>query len=285
MSTIKIGFLISYDYEFIKISLPQVYAFASEIYFAIDIDGKTWSGTNFKIPDDFWKWIIDYDAERKIKVYRDHFFVEGLRPMECDTRERNMLAKAMGPSDWYIQIDSDEYFVDFGSFVKRLKFYNTSAPTTISCRVITLFKRLESGYLLIDESFETLSFATNNPVYNVARNNTTGNKIVNWPDVVLHQSWARESEEIKLKLNNWSHKDDFNTDSFFNLWKAIDEYNYAFLKSFHPLNPATWPKLSLVTGDLFHILSSGCLSELRGEEVVPVKRKSLASRLWNEIKG
>jgi len=284
MLTIKVGFLISYDYEFIKMSLPQVYPYATEIYCAVDSDGKTWSGTNFKISDEFWEWLNEYDTEKKIVVYRDHFFVEGLSPMDCDTRERNMLAKAMGPSDWYIQIDSDEYFEDFGLFVQKLKSFNASVPTTINCRVITLFKHLPSGYLVIDKSFETLSFATNNPVYNVARNNTIGNQIVDWPDVVLHQSWAREPEEIKLKLKNWSHKDDFNTDSFFNLWSVIDEYNYSCLQNFHPLNSTTWPKLALMAGDLNHILRSGDLARFRGENV-QVKRKSLLSRIWRELKS
>jgi hypothetical protein len=33
--------------------------------------------------------------------------------MECDTRERNMLAKYMGEGGWHVQIDADEYFADF----------------------------------------------------------------------------------------------------------------------------------------------------------------------------
>jgi hypothetical protein len=284
MSTIKVGFLISYDYEFVKIALPRVYAHATEIYFAVDVDGKTWSGTDYSIADDFWQWVAAFDKEEKIKIYRDHFFVDGLTPMQCDTRERNMLSKAMSPSDWYIQVDSDEYFENFEAFVNKLHSFNTSVPTTVNCRVVTLFKKLSSGYLLIDESFEMLSFATNNPVYDVARMNTTGNEIVNWPDVVLHQSWARDPDEIKLKLKNWSHKDDFNTDSFFNLWNAIDEFNYSCLRNFHPLSPVTWPKLTMMFGELSEILNSGNLSMLRGE-AQPLKRKSLLSRLWKEVKA
>jgi hypothetical protein len=242
------------------------------------------SGTGFEIPDDFWTWIKEFDIDHEIVVYRDQFFVAGLTPMECDTRERNMLAKAMGPSDWYIQIDSDEYFQNFGSFVQKLKSFSTASPTTITCRVVTLFKHLKSGFLLIDESYEALSFETNNPVYTVARNNTTGNQIVEWPDVVLHQSWAREPEEIQLKLQNWSHKDDFNTQSFFNIWQAIDEFNYHCLRNFHPLSPPTWPKLLLVNGNLNHILNSGELNLIRGESH-HLKKKSLMSRNWKEIKS
>jgi hypothetical protein len=284
MATIKIGFLISYDYDFLKISLPRVYAYASEIYFAVDANGKTWSGTDYTIPDEFWAWLSDFDKERKIHIYRDQFFVEGLTPMQCDTRERNMLGKAMGVSDWYVQIDSDEYFYDFKAFASKLLNFDTKVPTTVNCRVVTLFKRVAVGYLLIDESFETLSFATNNPVYDVARNNDSGNEIVNWDDIVLHQSWARDPMEIKFKLNNWSHKYDFNTDSFFNLWSAIDEFNHTCLHNFHPLDPITWPRLRLLSGDLLQLLDNNSIGELRGEELAAVKKKSLLSRLWKEIK-
>jgi len=194
-----------------------------------------------------------------------------------------MLSKAMGPSDWYIQIDSDEYFENFEVFVKKLQNLSTSVPTTVNCRVVTLFKKLASGYLLIDESYEMLSFATNNPVYDIARTNNTGNKIIDLPDLVLHQSWARNPDEIKLKLRNWSHKDDFNTDSFINLWDAIDEFNYSYLRNFHPLHPVTWPKLTLMIGDLSSILNSGKINKLRGE-AKPIRRK-LFSRLWKEIES
>jgi hypothetical protein len=285
MATIKVGFLISYDYDFIKISLPRVYAYASEIYFAIDADGKTWSGSDYTIPDEFWEWVSDFDKEQKIHIYRDQFFVEGLTPMQCDTRERNMLGKAMGVSDWYVQIDSDEYFYDFKAFASKLLNFNAKAATTVNCRVVTLFKKVAVGYLLIDDSFETLSFATNNPVYDVARNNESGNEIVNWEDIVLHQSWARDSMEIKFKLDNWSHKNDFSTNSFFNLWSAIDEFNYTCLHNFHPLTPTTWPRLRLLAGDLLQLLDEDRIGELSGKGIAPVKKKPLLSRLWKEIKG
>jgi hypothetical protein len=285
MGTIKVGFLVSYDYDFLKISLPCVYAYATEIYFAVDADGKTWSGTDYAIPDDFWNWVRDFDTEQKITIYKDHFFVEGLTPMQCDTRERNMLGKAMGTADWYIQIDSDEYFCDFEAFASKLLTFNPVVPTTVNCRVVTLFKKVDVGYLLIDDSFETLSFATNNPVYDLARNNESGNEILNWGDIVLHQSWARDPAEIKFKLSNWSHKNDFNTNSFFNLWAAIDEFNYPCLHNFHPLDPVTWPKLKLIPGDLLQLLNNNSIGELRGESLGAIKKKPLFSRLWKEIKG
>ncbi|MEJ2882486.1 hypothetical protein [Pedobacter sp. GR22-6] len=280
MATIKVGFLISYDYEFIKISLPRVYSEVEEIYFAVDVNGLTWSGEPIVIADEFWDWVNEFDIEKKIRIYRDHFYVDGLTPMECDTRERNLLGKQMGEADWYVQIDSDEYFDDFPAFAQKLREFKPSGPVTIGCKIITLFKHVAKGYLFVAGSREVLDFATNNPIYDIARNNTSGNEQIEWEDLVLHQSWARTPEEIYLKLHNWSHKDDFNVESFFKLWNAIDEHNFHVVQNFHPLAPGIWPSLKYVEGGL-----DGLLNFEVEEPEVSVKRKPLLSRLWKEIKG
>ncbi len=285
MAIIKVGFLISYDYEFIKTSLPRVYDYVDEIYFAVDADGLTWSGEPFRIEEEFWNWIAEIDKAKKINIYRDHFYVPGLTPIECDTRERNLLGEQMGEADWYIQVDSDEYFIDFPSFIHRLEQFKPVGPVTIACRVLTLFKKVSNGYLFIAESVETLDFATNNPVYDVARNNTSGNEQICWEDMVLHQSWARTSEEIYFKLQNWGHKDDFNVDSFFKIWAAIDEHNHHIIKNFHPLWPGIWPRLKFVKGNVQQILNLDIVKAITEPEVKAVKKKPLLSRLWKEIKS
>jgi len=286
MSVIKVGFLISYDYEFIKISLPRVYPFVSEIFLALDADRLTWAGDPLNISDDFWEWLKEFDVENKITIYQDQFFVLGLSPMECDTRERNMLAKKMGDADWYVQIDSDEYFTDFESFVQKLDKFRPGENVTITCRTATLFKKVPTGFLVVAESNETLSFASNNPVFELARNSYTLNKYVHWDDLVLHQSWARTSQEILTKLNNWSHKDDFNVASFYKLWNAVDEFNYFTLKAFHPFDHSLWPKLKFIPGDISAIINSEVLKTIHlPDESTYAKRKPLFSRLWKEIRS
>lgn len=285
MTAIKAGFLISYDYEFVRTSLPRIYDFVDEIYFAVDVDGKTWSGGSLEIDPQFWEWLKAFDKDQKITIYKDRFYLPELSAIECDTRERNLLGKRMGKADWYIQIDSDEYFVDFGAFIEKLKAYHPTQPTSVCCSVATLFKGLPAGFLLIDESFETLNFATNHPVYDMARNNSSGNVMVEWDDLVLHQSWARTTAEIQQKLDNWGHKDDFNTKSFFKLWYAIDEDNYNFIRDFHPLTQLTWPKLTLFKGTIQEILNSEELKNFKTKKRPPVKKKSFLSRLWKKLKS
>jgi hypothetical protein len=285
MKVIKVGILISYDYEFVKTLLPIIYEHIGEIYFAVDIDRLTWSGEKFEIKDEFWSWLKDFDVANKIEIYEDQFYVPGLTAIQCDTRERNMLAKRMGTCDWYIQIDSDEYFVDFGKFIKKLHNFHPKGPTTVACKVATLFKQVDNGYLVVAESNEMLNFATNNPVYDAARNNDSGNVLVRWEDLVLHQSWARTPEAIYLKLRNWGHKDDFPVESFYNLWNAVDAHNAYALANFHPLLGPTWRKLRFIKGSINAIRESESLRQINTLDTVKVKRKPLLSRLWKEIKG
>lgn len=285
MKVIKVGILISYDYEFVKTLLPIIYDHIAEIYFAVDVDRLTWSGEKFEINEDFWAWVSEFDTAKKVTIYEDQFYVSGLTAIECDTRERNMLSEKMGPCDWYIQIDSDEYFVDFEAFISKLHSFEAKGPTTIACNVATLFKAIDNGYLVVAESNEMLSFATNNPVYDLARNNDSGNILVQWDDLVLHQSWARSSEAIYLKLHNWSHKDDFQVDSFYNLWNAVDKYNANALSNFHPILGPTWRKLRYIQGSIDEIRNSEALQYINISQTSQSKKKSLASRLWKEFKG
>lgn len=283
MSIIKVGFLIAYDYEFVKNSLPLVYDHVAEIIFAVDIDRKTWAGSDFVIPDEFWQWVAKVDTENKVTIYQDNFYIPELSQMECDTRERNMLGEKMGICDWYIQIDTDEYFLDFGAFINKLKNYKTTVPTTVRCSVAVLFKQTESGFLFVNNSVETLCFATNNPKYDLARENQSGNEYLFWGDLVLHQSWARSPQEIRTKLNNWGHNTDFNIESYYNLWNAADEFNCYCLKNFHPATPETWPELLPVQGSIAEILNA---PEIRNSVSLPSvgKKKGFLSRAWKQLK-
>jgi hypothetical protein len=59
----------------------------------------------------------------------------------------------------------------------------------------------------------------------------------------VHHSWARDPEEIRLKLNSWGHNSDFNAESYLKLWNATDENNYKYMHNFHPLGPNFWKSM------------------------------------------
>ena len=121
MKKIQVGFLMSYDYEKLKYSIPPVYKEADTIYLALDNKQRTWKGNRFEIDKDFFTWIETFDTAKKIKIYRNNFYIPELSTLQNDTRERYLLAKEMGIGNWLIQVDADEIFIDFKGFVNTLK--------------------------------------------------------------------------------------------------------------------------------------------------------------------
>ena len=246
MNEIKVGYLVSYDYYLIKESLPTVYEHADSITLALDRRHTTWQGSKFEIENTFFDWIKKFDINQKIQIYLDDFYIPELSPMDCETRERNLLAKQMGEGGWHIQVDCDEYFIDFNSLIKELKDIRIQKNQNLCvfAKWITMYKQIHDGFLIVhgDEYFP---LATNNPNYDIARRiKGAENLKINSP--VLHQSWARSKDEVRQKLNNWGHSNDFNIESYFNLWNAIDRYNYKNIINFHPLTGNAWKSLELI---------------------------------------
>jgi len=271
---IKVGFLVSYDYAYMKYALPPVYEQADKIVIAVDIDRQTWKGEKFDIPASFFEWIKAYDKDNKIEIYEDSFFVPELNAFECDTRERNMLAKKMGDSGWHIQVDSDEYFLDFKILTRYLKALDTNKPVTIYAELITIFRQDSTGMFLIDSN-EQFALATNNPVYIAARRTDDKmNTNVYTKFKLLHQSWGRSEAEMEQKLKNWGHTSDFEIESYFSLWKAINKYTYKYLQNFHPLTPSIWKELEYFeTNDIPTLLEKVKEAQMEKEEKEKKKSK------------
>lgn len=248
---IKIGILLSYDYKYLFNALDEVYNEADLIVISYDIEGKTWAGNDIEIPIKFFERIKNYDTTNKIVLYGDKFFIPGLPAMELETRQRNMMAKAMGTGGWHIQLDSDEYAYDFKKltcFLRKNIFLlrnPAKTPITFLVNFVTLFKMDSSGFYLISPHNEKCYLVTNNPHYVKARvTNSDKNFFLNYN--LIHHSWARSENEILQKIMNWGHKDDFDTQHFFEKWKNLNAHNFKSYNKFHPLNPASWEKVEFV---------------------------------------
>ncbi len=250
---IKVGFLVSYDYHYLRISLPLIYAEADSISLAIDKQRRTWNGGSFMIDDSFFEWLKFIDTEKKIRIYEDDFFDPALSAIENDSRERNMLATFMGPGGWHVQVDADEYFLDFTAFTSWLKAHpeyleNPAAhPVDVCAFLVVLYKKLDNGFLYVKGNYDLCVLATNFPRYNIAR--TGVNRRIFLPQMLLHQSWARDEKEISFKFANWGHNIDFNTSSHYLQWKNADATNFGLYHNFHPLKGSGWKRLSMVTGN------------------------------------
>ena len=268
MKKIHVGFLLSYDYELLKNSIPRVYEQSDAIFIAIDKDFRTWSGEVFKVSDDFFDWLEKYDVQNKIVLYRDDFYVPELSAIENDNRERHMLSLKMGIGNWLIQVDSDEYFLDFKKFVRDLRKYDSFLDNPQSNRIqiaaflINMYKYTDDGMLYVNKVTRGL-MATNYPDYKVARH--TKQRIIYTSNVLWHESLARTEEAIELKLRNWGHNVDVNVQSFMETWKSVNKNNYKTMTGFFYMNPKKWKKLDFVEGKTIEEISAN----FDGQKLIP----------------
>jgi hypothetical protein len=187
-----------------------------------------------------------------VKVYEDSFARQGFTPPENEIYQRRKMAEFLGPGGWHIQLDCDEYFLDFGGFVKYLHKldFGPIDEINICCPVLTLFRQTRNGFLYVDpvrsDNLEFFQIASQRPTYHYGRRNGFFNIYTNF--TIIHQSWARTPEEIKTKLSNWGHKNDFDQAQFYACWSGLDDDNFHSLKDFHPITPSLWPKLAFAKG-------------------------------------
>ena len=245
MKKIHVGFLLSYDYELLKIALPPVYKSSDRIFIAIDKEYLTWSGNKFTVDTSFFDWLKAFDVDDKIELYFDTFYVPNLTTTQMDTRERKMLSDKMGIGNWLIQIDSDEYFIDFEGFVTQIKKYDhyldqpEKHKIQIAAFWVIIYKYTENGILYVDKPMKSI-FATNYPNYKAFRR--TNERVIYLDSLVLHESVSRTEEELRYKLKNWSHNTHVNN-SFLDKWLKVNESNYKEYSDFYYIEPSRWKTL------------------------------------------
>jgi hypothetical protein len=257
---IKVGICVAYDWPMLRLSLPRIYKSAQLICLGLDKNRNAWSGERFNFDDDaFYSFVREIDSENKIVLYEDTFFKPTLNKRDNCNRHRTLIAEKMGLNGWHIQVDADEYFVDFDGFVNYLLKLDDSPtqadkPINVCCPFVPLIKRVAGGYLYVnfqDTLPEFIPMATNRPDYQRARQNGHFNHLT--PYYVIHETWARDEQELWFKINNWGHaseelEEKAKRESYFNLWKSLDQYNYHYVKNVHPVKPDTWPALGFCEG-------------------------------------
>ena len=100
---IKTGFLVSFDYEFLKIALPYVYQHSDMIVLCIDVDRMSWSGNKFKFDETIFDWVRAMDVNKKIMVYEDKFYSPERTSIQNDNYQRTKLGEFMGEGGWHVQ--------------------------------------------------------------------------------------------------------------------------------------------------------------------------------------
>ncbi len=256
MKQIQVGFLMSYDYEKLKKSIPPVYNDANAIFIALDKDYRTWSGQKFEVEESFFEWLKEFDVDKKITLYKDDFYISQLSAIENDSRERHMLSLKMGIGNWLVQVDADEIFINFEKFINELRKYDKyldnpkKTPIQIAGFSLHLYKYTEKGILYVNTPHKFM-LATNYPNYKCARQ--TKERVIYTNTILLHETLCRTEEELRFKIENWGHNVDVN-ETFFQKWLTVNENNYKEFKDFYYIEPERWKKLGYLNSQDYNEL-------------------------------
>lgn len=230
---VKAGICVAYDWQLLRYALPALYDLADQICLSIDIDRKSWNGSRFEMDDRaLYEMIKETDAEKKVIFLEESFYKPDRSPISNECYQRKRMADVLGKADWIVQIDCDEIIMDKDYFRSMLlRYKGTKRPVNIAGQWINIMKQTERGFLY--SVMKTPPLATNQPVYNYGR--TNGHFNIYTHIFLGHISWARPEKEVQFKLQNWGHSHEFNGNSFYKIWQALDDENWMYIKDFCPM--------------------------------------------------
>jgi hypothetical protein len=239
--------MLAYDYRYAYNAVRSFYDIADEIILGIDADRLTWMRQPFEIDmEEMRAFIEDIDTGGKIRIVEGNYHDQATAAHN-DTVERSRLSREAAPGNWIVQIDADEILVNGPEFRAWLLEKNP-ADCSVCAQWISIFKVFGNQALVVDPPVEPVPVATMlRGEYRAARR--TEQKRVMSPLRLLHFSWGRTPQELRQKLGNWGHAQDFNVREFYRFWESVTLQNYAQARNFHPLDGPTWESLRLAMLD------------------------------------
>jgi hypothetical protein len=236
--------LLAYDYRYAFDAVRSYYDIADEIVLGLDRDRITYAGNPFTIDmGEVRDFIGGIDHANKVRIIEGDFHSLPT-PMGNETHERNVLSGHCAPGNWVVQIDADEQLVDAMQF--RQWMQATPPDVQVKAHWIYVFKTFGHQVLAIDPARETCPIATmRRGAYTLAR--CTSDKPLLSPLLLLHYGMGRTPEEVRMKLNNWSHAKDIDVDALYRLWESVTLENYQTFRDFHPTIRGAWESLLLAT--------------------------------------
>ena len=155
-----------------------------------------------------------------------------------------------------------KHFIDFKNFVSYLRSHSnwlkpTRKPVQIAAFLYNMYKKVEGGYLLVEAPTRVL-VTTNKPDYRVGRK--AKQRIIYTRHTVLHECLSRTEADLRLKLKNWGHNTEVNSE-FLNKWLSVDQKNYKEKENFFYIEPEKWRHLIFVKGNSIKELQENLLKK------------------------
>jgi hypothetical protein len=245
---------LAYDYAYSYATIEAYYGIADEIILGVDKDRISWNNKPFEFDAEAVKqFIAGIDCRGIIQVLEGNFH-EHANPKHNENQERMNLCAQAASGNWRVSIDSDEVILNGPKFKEWLLRIDPR-KYAVHGSFLTVFKSFDQGQeLLVCDPSESLGIATLQ-ADGVRTGHSVVYPVIDSPLWALHHAWGRTPEELKQKITNWGHANDFDSAKYFQFWESITLDNYQEAKDFHPICPELWRSLKRVrTGPVTRLL-------------------------------
>ena len=141
-------------------------------------------------------------------------------PWPTEHDQRNYGLGRLGIHDWVFIVDADEFYTK--EDWEKLRQTLENAPEDcrqVRCRMKTYWKTPEWSWSPPDSHTALIAVKPTYTVFLDKREVQNSLGMVVAPVTMHHMSWVRSDAEIRAKIDNWSHADDFSRDNwYFEKW-------------------------------------------------------------------
>lgn len=281
------AYVLAADPTWLEHSIGVYYDCVEEIVVSYDSFGKGWTG--FPIPvEECLSRLRAIDRKGKMRFEGGCYSTPASDPMHNDTLQRNSaLASASQGADWVLQLDTDEWLPNLGTFYAAIERADALGLCGLEWPMRVLYRRIRDGALEVCSSRRKDHFEYIAPVAVRAGTQLVHSRrserpflralvhgdhesiqlkkrpssievrecLLEAPDAIVHNSWARTPSDLRRKLASWSHSS----------WRAWlyyatrwlpSRWTWRWMRNLHPFFGGVWPALRVCHAPLPDHLSN-----------------------------
>jgi len=273
------AYVLAADPTWLVESVRSYYQHVREIAVSYDRDGRGWTGSPVRTHECL-ELLRQVDTDGKIRWVPGSFGSgDSSDYLGAETRQRRLaLAEASNGADWVLQIDTDEILPNWTALEEVLTEASIRKLPAVEWPMRVLYRRLRNGrYLEIATADRRTHFEYPGPiavrpgVQLIEARRTDGDflrpvvfgdrsslqvqraserfehriELVAPPDAIVHNSWARNSKDIRSKISASGHNQGNRSWLYYYTRWLPSSFTWRALRRFHPLYPPLWPRLQI----------------------------------------
>ena len=251
------AYVLAADPTWIQASVRSYYDVVEEIVVSYDRAARGWTGAPIPVQACLDR-LESIDRDKKMRFHAGDFARLNCTPMENDTFQRQWALDEAGKhTDWVLEIDTDEVVPDAPQLARRLTSEVPAEYRAVEWPMRPFFQRTAAGNYLevctprrrqLSEFPGCIAARPGGQLIEARRTRwrerrAPANARLSREEAILHFSWVRGEDELRVKLRSWSHSQDLDTEAYLrDVWRAAPE-KWRGMRAFHPVWPALWPAL------------------------------------------